>query len=570
MSGSRTRGRPRRPGTDEAIVAATLELLRETGYAGLTIEAVAARAGVSRPTVYRRAASKEDLVTHVLDCAVAMPSPATDDAVPALAQTVRAAVDALGASALGPAVVGVLAAAAGDPRLAAVLHERYLDRRLTVVDEMIRRAIAAGAIRDDLGPAVVRDLLVGPFAYHWLTHAAPLRAAELGALVVALTDALGPDAPSRYPEPDPPPDLSRRTPEPLRFRPAADEDLEIVSSFPKDADELFFSFPQVRFPLTARQLRDAVAQRSDSTVALLDGSVVAFASLTPSQRGGSCAIGNLMVSRAVRRRGIGSATVARMAEIAFARHEAAEVTIACFSQNTAGMLLSSRLGFRPYAVEERAGEDGAPVALVRMRLPRPNVPRLDAGAARDRAHRVSPDSPRVRRGGPLDIEVDGEHEDPAQVGTDRHPLHEPKVLGHQRERGRGQQTAGEHDGTEDQGPARASGTMPGPAESRHRHGDGHQRGERGEPGGGEVDLASGGRRGADLILGEDEHHEPEDRADEQHGGRHPQQPVLRAGEAGDAEDDQQDVVQAEQHGHEHPVWRENPAVSSLLACATWS
>ena len=64
--------RPRRPGRprdarrDEAILNATLALLQERGYQGLTIDGVAASAGVGRPTIYRRWSSKPSLVVAAL------------------------------------------------------------------------------------------------------------------------------------------------------------------------------------------------------------------------------------------------------------------------------------------------------------------------------------------------------------------------------------------------------------------------------------------------------------------------------------------------------------------------
>ena len=59
-------GRPRDPETDQAILRAALQLLTDRGYAGMSVEGVASRAGVGKTTIYRRYASKEELVAAAL------------------------------------------------------------------------------------------------------------------------------------------------------------------------------------------------------------------------------------------------------------------------------------------------------------------------------------------------------------------------------------------------------------------------------------------------------------------------------------------------------------------------
>lgn len=63
-------GRPRDPSRDEAILAATLALFAEDGYAGVSIEGVAARAGVGKATIYRRYSSKAQLVVDAVQVCV--------------------------------------------------------------------------------------------------------------------------------------------------------------------------------------------------------------------------------------------------------------------------------------------------------------------------------------------------------------------------------------------------------------------------------------------------------------------------------------------------------------------
>jgi AcrR family transcriptional regulator len=63
----RGRGRPRRAGADEEILAVTLELLRATGYRDFNVDDVAARTGIAKTTIYRRWPTKEALVSAAVE-----------------------------------------------------------------------------------------------------------------------------------------------------------------------------------------------------------------------------------------------------------------------------------------------------------------------------------------------------------------------------------------------------------------------------------------------------------------------------------------------------------------------
>ncbi|SDB12413.1 hypothetical protein SAMN05660653_00597 [Desulfonatronum thiosulfatophilum] len=58
-----------------------------------------------------------------------------------------------------------------------------------------------------------------------------------------------------------------------------------------------------------------------------------------------------------------------MIDLAVSRHRATEVHISCFNANVIGMLLYAKLGFQPFAVEERRDEAGRRAALIHFRLP---------------------------------------------------------------------------------------------------------------------------------------------------------------------------------------------------------
>ncbi|MCH8506750.1 MAG: GNAT family N-acetyltransferase [Ectothiorhodospiraceae bacterium] len=152
----------------------------------------------------------------------------------------------------------------------------------------------------------------------------------------------------------------------LQHRPAEQRDLEVICTFPRSEAELFYFYPKARYPLTLRQLEEAVEQRVNSTVVEQDGDVVGFANFYRWD-GGVCCIGNVVVAPQARGQGVARYLVRTMLSLARSEHNAAEVRISCFNSNTPGLLLYAGLGFVPFAVEERAGPDDARVALIHMR-----------------------------------------------------------------------------------------------------------------------------------------------------------------------------------------------------------
>lgn len=155
-----------------------------------------------------------------------------------------------------------------------------------------------------------------------------------------------------------------------RIRPVEEKDLSHICLFPESEDELFFMFPKASYPLTPEQLKTAIAQRSDSMVVELDQIPVAFANFYRWEKSGCCAIGNVAVATSARRRGVGRYLIEQMIRLAFLKHDAQEVSVSCFHHNIAGLLLYPKLGFQPYAIEERRDHAGKRVALIHMRMTR--------------------------------------------------------------------------------------------------------------------------------------------------------------------------------------------------------
>ena len=156
----------------------------------------------------------------------------------------------------------------------------------------------------------------------------------------------------------------------LTNRPVRGANILTICEFPQSERELFFLHPQASYPLTYEQLNEAIEQRTDSTVVLWDGKISAFANFYLCEPGEKCGIGNVIVAPQARGNGVGRYLLETMIQLAFHKHDVREVEIACFNQNAAGLLLYSKLGFQPYAIEEWRDRQHSRVALVRMRIPR--------------------------------------------------------------------------------------------------------------------------------------------------------------------------------------------------------
>ncbi|CCH34240.1 TetR/AcrR family transcriptional regulator [Actinosynnema sp. NPDC047251] len=161
-------GRPRSTEIDRALAAATVTLLEEVGFDALTLDAVASRAGVSRPTLYRRWPTKLHLVAHVVANRVPLADPDTGSTREDLLVLANALVSGLS---------WVVLAVHAEARRVPGLLDGFLAGRHALVDGVVRRGIARGELRPDTDPELVRDLLFGPLVYHWLATDRP-RSAE--------------------------------------------------------------------------------------------------------------------------------------------------------------------------------------------------------------------------------------------------------------------------------------------------------------------------------------------------------------------------------------------------------
>src|SRR5215472_13761641 len=175
-AGAAPRGRPRSQEADRAILTATVELLAERGLAAMSIEEVAARAGVGKTTIYRRWPSKGLLA---LDAFVAsfreeQPMPDTGTLRGDLLSALHAWVRAVTQTPMGPMLTGLIAEAQHDPQLRGAWRDRVLEPLRGQHRIMLDRAVARGEIAASVDRDVVLDLFFGAAEHRLLLGHLPM------------------------------------------------------------------------------------------------------------------------------------------------------------------------------------------------------------------------------------------------------------------------------------------------------------------------------------------------------------------------------------------------------------
>jgi AcrR family transcriptional regulator len=181
---ARKPGRPRSVECDHAILQAALTEYAANGLDGMSVDAVASRAGVSKATIYRRFPSKVELVVAAAFAIAEDTAPKPDtgslrgDVTAALSNLRRLLEDPV----LGAAVRRLVTDAASNDELAH-MHSDFVNQRREGTYEAFRRAIARGELRADVDLAFAADTLVGPFFYRHLVMHETVDDAYLDAVV---------------------------------------------------------------------------------------------------------------------------------------------------------------------------------------------------------------------------------------------------------------------------------------------------------------------------------------------------------------------------------------------------
>jgi AcrR family transcriptional regulator len=172
---------------------AAADLLVEGGLAAATIEAIAARAGVSKVTIYKwwptRGAVAIDAYFHRYRLTITFED--TGDVAHDLTAQIEALADAFRGRA-GEVMAELLGQAQCDAALAEVLRDRWIQPRREVAGAVLRRGIERGQIRPDVDVEILMDQLYAPLYYRLIVRHQPLDKTLAPALVRTLLEGARP------------------------------------------------------------------------------------------------------------------------------------------------------------------------------------------------------------------------------------------------------------------------------------------------------------------------------------------------------------------------------------------
>jgi AcrR family transcriptional regulator len=176
VSGSpATLGRPRNETADAAILDAAVALLDKRGYQSMTVDDIAARAGVGKQTIYRRWPSKAAVVLEALTrrTAAEVVAPDTGSVLEDVRSLLRSAFAALRAG-RQKVVLSLMAEAQLSEEFALAFREQFIARRRQALADLLQRGIDRGELAPDTDVEFVADMIYGPMWYRLLNRHAPI------------------------------------------------------------------------------------------------------------------------------------------------------------------------------------------------------------------------------------------------------------------------------------------------------------------------------------------------------------------------------------------------------------
>jgi AcrR family transcriptional regulator len=173
-------GRPRSSQSHQAMLQAALELLTEVGFAAMTMDAIADRAGIGKTTIYRRYASKEKLVADAIESIrseIVIPDTGN------LQSDIDILIENAAKITLNPVgrqtVAMIISSASSNPLFAQIYWTKYLEPRRQAFAVVLERAKARNEIQAGLDSDLIFDTMSGimlyalifqPTAESWTTY----------------------------------------------------------------------------------------------------------------------------------------------------------------------------------------------------------------------------------------------------------------------------------------------------------------------------------------------------------------------------------------------------------------
>ena len=187
----RAGGRPLDAAISNRILDATLDVLDDDGYERLSMEAVAHRAGVHRPAVYRRWPNKLELVVAALYSTRTEPVDAdTGDIRSDLVAIVADAVKSMQQNPRMRVGLRLLVGSSTDDELAAVVNERVVEPRRAIARQVVARGVERGALRPETDPDLTIDMLIGTVVSRVMVRHRTITRAQIEQLVDAVLGGL--------------------------------------------------------------------------------------------------------------------------------------------------------------------------------------------------------------------------------------------------------------------------------------------------------------------------------------------------------------------------------------------
>jgi len=156
-----------------AVLHAADDLLVERGFGGVTIEGIAARAGVAKQTIYRWWPSKTAILLDTLieDADRELPIPQSSSATESARRYFLSLSRFLTKEPAGKVMLALIGEAQHDPEVARTFRQRYLDPRRRAEREMLADGVASGELSSEIDIDAALDALQGPILYRALTGA---------------------------------------------------------------------------------------------------------------------------------------------------------------------------------------------------------------------------------------------------------------------------------------------------------------------------------------------------------------------------------------------------------------